>query len=180
VNTATRTAILALVMPVGGLAAQSADSAAISKLLDEVKVHSANAEDDAATLESFTISKLSWQSHATQLNQIEEHVNDLIRDSNQMTSMRDQGSPWQQEAIDRISSLLPEMALHLTVTINHLNDNKSQIHMQPYRDYARMNYTLISKAHHLITDLVDYGEAKVKIDSLDKELQLSTPATTGA
>src|SRR5579863_8311263 len=91
-----RIAVLLLVLPAGLAAAQNPDSAAISKLLQSVRVHAANADDDAATLSTFARSGLDRRHHAWQLNQIREHVNGLIRESNELSSMRDEGSPWQQ------------------------------------------------------------------------------------
>jgi hypothetical protein len=72
------------------------------------------------------------------------------------------------------------MAVHLTATINHLNENPSQTQMQPYHNYVDTNYELISKAHHVISDVVDYGEAKAKAESLEKELQLAAASNAGA
>jgi uncharacterized phage infection (PIP) family protein YhgE len=172
VTTISRLAVLALLLPVGMLAAQNPDSPAVSKFLEEVKSHAALAEDDADTLASYTLSNLDWKTHGNQLNRMKEHVNDLIRESNQLSSMRDEGSPWQQEAIDRISALLPEMASSLTETINLFNTNKNQTKMKPYRDLTKYNQTLIQKAHEIISDFVDYSEAKAKAGALEKELQL--------
>ena len=179
-STVSRLAILALLLPAGFLAAQNPDSAAVSKLLEEVKTHAAIADDDAHTLAAYTLSRLGWQSHSTQLNRIKTHVNALIRDSNQLTNMRDEASPWQQDAIDRISSLLPEMASHLTATINHFNDNPEHTSLKPYRDLAVTNQTIIHKAPEIISDYVDYGEAKAKVDELEKQLQLASAAKTGS
>lgn len=166
-------AVLLLLLPVGRLAAQNPDSAAISKLLQSVKIHAADAEDDAATLSTFARSGLQRRHHAGQLNQIKEHVNNLIRDSNELSSMRDEGSPWQQQAIDRIVQVLPEMADHLTATINHLNDNPKHTKMQPFQEYVRTNETLIHNAHQIISSYVEYGQAKAKAEALEKDLQIA-------
>lgn len=174
----TRIALVALLLPVGTLAAQ-VDSQAISKLLVQVKTHAAEASDDADTLESYTRGNMHYQSHATQINRMKEHVNELIRDSNELNSLRAEGSAWQQEAIDRIQEILPQMASHLTGMINHLNDNKSKTHIPAYREYVRTNQRLINKAYETIENFVDYDEAKAKADSLEKELQLPTEASAG-
>jgi hypothetical protein len=172
VNSISRLAILALLLPISMLAAQNPDSTAVSKLLNEVKSHAALADDDAHTLASYTRSNMDWETHGVKLTLIKEHVNDLIRDSNQMTRMRDEASPWQQEAIDRISLLLPEMASHLTTTINHLTDNMNRTQMPPFQDLLRTNETIIHNAHEIISDYVDYGKAKAKADALERQLQL--------
>jgi hypothetical protein len=173
VNIVSRLAILAVLLPASMLAAQNPDSSAITKLLSEVKTHAAQADDDAHTLASFTQSKLHRRTHGIQLERIKQHVNDLIHDANELSSMRDEGSPWQQEAVDHISGLLPEMAAHMTTTINHLNDNQNRIQMKPYQDLLLTNETIIHIAHEIISDYVDYGEAKTEADALEKDLKLS-------
>ena len=179
-TTISRLAILALLLPAGMLAAQNPDSSAISKLLEEVKSHAALADEDAHTLASFTRSNLHWLSHGDQLEMIKQHVNDLILDTNQLKAIRDEGSPWQQEAIDQIDSLLPEMASNLTATINHLTDNPNKTKFAPYPDLAKANETIIHKAHEIISDYVDYGEAKAKAGALEKQLQLPAASESGS
>jgi hypothetical protein len=172
-------AALVLLIPIGRIAAQNQDSAEITKLLNDVRNHAALAEDDANTLESFTRSKLHSRTHSTQLSGIKEHVNDLIRDSNELSTMRDLGSPWQQSAIDRINPLLREMASSLTSTMVHFNENLNRTQMKPYRELVLNNQTVIRKAHEIISDFVDYGEAKAKAEALEKDLQISSASEPG-
>lgn len=179
-NSIVRMAVATLLLPAGLLAAQKADSKAVNNLLDEVKLHAGQADDDATTLETYSQSNLHWQTHGSRLNQIKSHVNDLIQDSNQLASLREEASPWQQEAIDRISPLLPQMATHLTATIKHFNDHTNQTQMKPYHDYIRENQKLIHAAHEIISDLVEYAEAKAKMDALEKDMQLSAPVSAGS
>ena len=84
-------------------------------------------------------SNVSWQSHANQLQRIKEHVNELGQLNKQLSDSRAEGSPWQQTAIDQVDMRLREMADLLTVTINHLNDNPSKVHMQAFHDYVKAN-----------------------------------------
>jgi wobble nucleotide-excising tRNase len=174
-----RIAILALLLPVGMLAAQTTDSEAITKLMLQVKAHATQADEDAATLESYTRGRMHFQSHATQITRIKEHVNDLIRDSNEMSSIRHLGSPWQQEMIDHVNELLPQISSHLTAMIVHLKENQSRTMLPPFRDYVLQNQRLINKAHEMINDYMDYGAAKSRAEALEKELQLSTDASAG-
>ena len=170
-------ALLTLLAP-AGVGAQNPDSAAISQLLEQVKSHVVQADDDAGTLATFTRSKTHWRTHAAQLEVIRGHVNNLIDDSNQMISMRDEGSQWQQETIDRIGLLLPEISAHMTATIHHLKENQDRTHMKPFREMVLNNEKLIHNAREIISDFVDYGEAKTKADALEKELQLPAAEST--
>ncbi len=172
-----RLALLALLLPAGWLVAQNPDSPAVSQLLASVKNHATLADDDASTLESYTRSNLRWSTHGAQLNKMKDHVNNLIRDANRLSSMRNEASPWQQEAIDRVSALLPEMASYLTETINHFNDKMTRITLQPYREMVLANQKIIHDAREIIADIVDYDKAKARADALEKQLQLPAAAS---
>ncbi|KAA6461922.1 hypothetical protein DYQ86_09765 [Acidobacteria bacterium AB60] len=153
------------------------DSVAINKLLGQVKIHSTLAVDDAATLDSYARSPtISWQSHSGKLRAIKEHVNDLIEDCNQMSSLRGEGSAWQQETIDRINPLLHEIADHLTATVEHLKGNPDQTLMQAYRDYVHTNFELIDNTQKLISDFSSYSRSKDKAQTLEQKLELPTVA----
>jgi hypothetical protein len=154
------------------LIAQKADSAQVSKLLTEIKEHSSLAAHDAELLDSYTRSQVSWKLHAYSLAEIKEHVNDLGRDFNEAQRLREEGSPWQQQAIDQIEPLLKGMAAHLSATIEHLNNNQGRVRMQPYVDYVRANQEYATKTSALIHDFVDYGDAKAKSEQLEQKLQL--------
>ena len=124
-------AVLALLiaMTAPSAAAQTSDSAKVSNLLAQAESHATLLKNDAATLQSFTRSGVSWQSHAGQLEVMKTHVNNLGKVEEQLRDARSEGAPWQQEAIDQINPLLQDMADHLTATINHLNENQGQVHV---------------------------------------------------
>lgn len=176
-TTLKRTTILGILLlsPVFAKA-QTADSPAITDLLQASKQHAVLALQDAETLETYTRSTMPWQSHANRLIHMKEHANDLIKDFNKLSSMRTEAAPWQQEAIDHITPLLQQMSNDLSVTINHFNENKNRVQMPPFPDYARANRELMEKTSRLISDFVDYGEAKAKTDVLEKTMALPVTA----
>lgn len=175
---ASRLAAFALALLSGPfLGAQNPDSARVNELLQQAKEHAATANLNAEKLEGYTRSRLSWQTHATELNRMKENVNELGKDVADLTAARDEGSPWQQEAIDDIDPLLRNMADHLSSMIQHLNDNQAHIHMQPYIDYAKANYEYSDKMLRMIHDYVDYAQAKAKAAELEQKMQI--PATSG-
>jgi|GEM_PF-619246 len=168
---------LALFLAMGSpaIVAQSADSEEISKLLTQAKSHAVLAADDADTLESYTNSTHSWESHSVRLAEMAEHVNAMGKVNKQLSDLSSQGSPWQQIAISRIDPLLREMADQLTATINHLKNNQSKIHMGPYRDYVQANHDVASRTAQMISDFVEYDKAKSKAESLERKLELPSP-----
>jgi hypothetical protein len=155
-------------------AAQTSSSDEISLLLTEARSLAVQAEDDAATLEAYSRSKLTWQSHASRLEQIKEHVNALGKVDRQLNDMRGFGSSWQQKAIAEVHPLLEQTANELTYTINHLTESRSQIHMMPYKNHANDLYDHASRTAELISDYVEYERAKAKADYLQQKLQLAT------
>lgn len=177
-HSALRITAFALALLTGPLlAAQNPDSARINDLLQQAKEHAATANLNAEKLEGYTRSRLNWQTHAIELNRMKENVNDLGKDVADLTAARDEGSPWQQEAIDDIDPLLRSMADHLSSMIQHLNDNQTRIHLQSYKDYAKANYEYTDKMLRMIHDYVDYAQAKSKAADLEQKLQV--PATSG-
>ena len=157
--------------------AQNADSKAINELLKEAESHAILASDDSETLESYTRSHtMSWESHAHRLRTIADHANNLIEDFNKLSSMRDQGSPWQRDAIDRVDPLLKEMADHLNTTIAHFKDNKHRVNMPAFHDYVKANREYMGRTSELISSFVEYGETRAKANGLEASLDLPQAA----
>lgn len=159
--------------------AQNPDSAKITTLLQHAEEHAARANINAERIESYTRSRSTWESHSAELNIMKENVNDLGKDIGELTAARDEGSPWQQEAIDDINPLLRSMADHMTAMMKHLSDNQNRVHMPPYKDYAKANYELSQKLLAMINDYVDYAEAKSKAEALEQKLLLPQQPTSG-
>jgi hypothetical protein len=164
--------VLFLGLGTANLLAQKADSEDISRLLNDAKTQSLQAEWDADQLVAYTRSGVSWQSHSNQLDRMKEHVNALGKLNKELRDQRDAGSLWQQTAIDRTTPLLQEMADTLTATIKHLNDHKSEIQLQQYRDYADANYEVANRMSRMVSDFVDYGKAKSRAVELEQKLEI--------
>lgn len=176
-RTATKVAAALTILALSvAVRAQSSDSSRINDLLKNVKNHAMLATHDAELLESFTRSDLSWESHTGQLSLMKSHVNDLIKDHNDMIAAREDASPWQQKAIDRTDPAVKEIADRLETMINHLNNNKDKIKMPAYKDYVHSSYELISSLDKMVSDFVDYEEAKSKADDLEEKLELASSA----
>ena len=153
--------------------AGTSDSTAINKLLADTRTEASELVRDSSDLDSFTRSKLSWESYANEVQMIRGHVNNAGKLLTQLNDAKSEGSSWQQTAIDRIQPLLKELAANTQATIEHLNANKSKVHMQPFVDYVKANYDLSSELESLVRDLVAYGDAKAKVETLSAKLELN-------
>ena len=164
-------AVAYFVMPPPAEAASIEDSVEISALLTDAKTESLELKSDALEMESFTRSKLRWESHATAITRIKEHVNKVGELVTKLNEARHTGSPWQQDAIGRITPLLKELAANTESTIEHLNNNRDRLHTTEYKNYVVANYDLSKDLAALIGDFVDYGKAKEKFETLQQKLE---------
>lgn len=160
-----------MISPATGVASASiGDSVEISTLLSEAKSEALQLRDDAESMQSFTRSKLSWQSYPGKINEIREHINNTGELLVKLTGARETGSSWQQQAIDHITPVLKELAANTEATIEHINENKTSIHSVQLADYCRVNYELAKELAALVGDFVDYGETKAKFEELQKKV----------
>lgn len=170
-------ALFALVAGPSYANAQNKDSAHISRLLNEARSYAIQLDNDAAELESYSNSNLNWHSHATQLNLMREHVNNLGKLHQQMQELQSQGSPWQQDAINRVDPLLRQMADQLTTTIEHGNQYPNRIHMMKYKNYTHACADLAARTSRLISDIVAYDRAQSRARMLEQDLELPASGT---
>ena len=151
------------------------DSEEVSKLLAEVQTEAMGLKMDAEKMESFTIGKLSWESHAHAVQQIREHVNAAGRLLTKLNENRALASPWQEQAIAEITPLLRELAANTTAVIEHIDANKLRLHSPEYKEYLTANYDVAKELSALINDFVDYGKHKNKFEHLRNKLEVERP-----
>jgi hypothetical protein len=153
-------------------AAQVPDSEQVSKLLSDVKTQAVKLRVDASTMESYTRSGASWQSHSAAVNQMKEHINEAGRQLTKLQEVRESASPWQAKVIDRISPLLRELADNTTNVIQFIKDNPKRLMFPGYKDYIEANADTSSQLASLIGDFEDYGNAKRRLEALASKLEL--------
>lgn len=154
------------ITPAALKAAAATDSADINKLLGDVKSVAAQLKTDSSQMESFTRSKLSWESYAEKVETIKGHINNAGQLVTKLKAAESTGSPAQQETVKRVEPLLQEMANNLTATIQHLNDNKSKVHFPAFTDYVKANYAMATDLDILLRTAIEYGTEQAKFDAL--------------
>ena len=165
-------AVLVIVSPVLWAAQASTDSAEITALLADAKTEAGQLKLDTAEMETFARSTLSWKTFASKISQIKDHVNKVGELTSKMNDARHGGSPWQQQAIDRINPLLQELASNVGATINHLSEHQSLVHSTHYREYVQTNHQQATNLASLISDYVEYGKTKDRMEALSKDLEV--------
>jgi hypothetical protein len=149
--------------------ADNPDSADITKLLTDTRVVATQLKVDSGKMDSFTRSKLSWQSYAAKLDTIKGHINNAGQRLAKLKDAESTGSPWQQTTIKRTEPLLQELADNLTATINHLSENQNKVHFPPFTDYVKANYAMSIDLEEMLRASIDYGTDKAKFNSSPRD-----------
>lgn len=145
---ALRLAALALLVPFASAFAWSKpDAASVSQVLQEVRAHAADANNEANTLDTFVRTNASWQAWAEQLNHVRHHANELFHDYSRLQKIADRGTPNQREAINRMEPIVREMADSLEKTIISLNDNHRGVILPKFKDRIHSDYVTINKLY---------------------------------
>jgi lambda repressor-like predicted transcriptional regulator len=143
----------------------------VTAQLDAAKPILARIKKDAANMASYSqTGGLSWQTHSTALEKIKSDVNELQQNMRGLQSHRTVPSPWQQDAIDRITTLANDLATNMNAAIAQLNKSKSRPTAPPYPEYLKADARIANDLSDEIADVIDYGESKAKMDSLEKQI----------
>jgi hypothetical protein len=155
-------ALFALVAGPSYSSAQNRDSAKISRLLDQADYQAQQANNHADELQSYTYSGVCLQAQAAQLDLIRNDVNKLGKLLAQLHEIQNQGSPSQQDAINRFDPLLRQMAGQLTLTINYLNEHPDRVQMTTYKNYTHECADAASRASRVLSKIVSHDKAQAK------------------
>jgi hypothetical protein len=155
-----------------GLHAQAAtDNPSVTAQLNAAKPIVAKIKKDAAELQSFSLAAgPGWDTHAAVLTRIKDDVNKLQENMRGLQSHRTVASAWQQDAIDRVTSLANDLAANMNSAIDHLNKSKARPIKAPYPEYLKANSRIANDLADEIDATIDYGQAKAKADELGKQL----------
>jgi len=148
------------------------DSEQVSKLLSDAKTQAFQLKEDALTMESYTRSTTTWETHVASIEQMKEHINVAGRTLAKLDDARKTASPWQMTAIDRIRPLLKEIASNTETVIQYINKNPKRLFMTEYKDYIEVNADMADTLAGLVSDFVDYGNTKSRLERLTTKLEL--------
>lgn len=162
------------VIPSTSYAQASTDNASVTAQLTDAKAIVARIKKDAVQMQSYSqTTGLSWQTHATALEKIKGDVNELQQNMRGLQSHRTTASPWQQDAIDRITGFANDLATNMNASIARLNKSKSRPTAPPYPEYLKANTRIVTDLADEIDATIDYGQNKSRLDSLGQQLDSS-------
>jgi hypothetical protein len=152
-------------------AADTPESAQVTKMLAEAKTMALQLRDDAASMQSFNFNPVTRQSHVTAINTIRDEINALGRHQERLQALESEAAPWQATAIERINPYLDEMAGYTMAVIEHLNGD-AQHTFAEYRDYLDANADYSTDLAAMIGDFVKYGGSKRTVEQLGSKLEI--------
>jgi hypothetical protein len=161
-------------IPSTSYAQSASDNPSVTGQLNDAKTTAAKIKKDAVRMQSFAFkSGLNWKTHQDVLDKMKVNVNTLQQNTRGLQSHRAAASPWQQDAIDRITGLANDLATNMNATIDRLNKSKDRPTAPPYPEYLKANAQIASDLSDEINAAIDYAENKVKLDSLGQQLESS-------
>jgi hypothetical protein len=155
-------------------AAEKPDSEQVSNLLSQASTMAFQLKADAETMETFTRTSVSWQSHASAIAQIKEHANALAKQVDKLKAVREDASPWQTTAIDRIGPYLDEMSGYIDAVIENLNQHPERLNTAEYKDYLEANADYASDLANMIGNFLDYGRTRERLERRADKLEVPT------
>jgi len=163
-----------VVIPMTSYAQSASDNASVTAQLNGAKPIVAKIKADAVKMESYAQNTgLSWQTHSVTLGKIKDDVNELQQNMRGLQSHRTTASPWQQDAIDRITGYANDLATNMNATLDRLSKSKSRPTTPPYPEYLKANARIASDLADEIDATIDYGQTKGTLEALGQQLDSS-------
>jgi len=148
----------------------SARASDVSTLFQQARTTANQLNRDAAVMESYTRTKVTWQSHGDQISRIKEHINTAGSILSQLHSAREDAQPWHQDAIDGITPMLKQLAANTESIISRLNESPKLLREPKYVEYLDSNAQLANQLATAIRNVVSYDETKTKMEELETKL----------
>jgi hypothetical protein len=156
------------------VALRNAENQGVRDLLSLAAQQSASLDYDADQMQSLLHSDAAWQTHATLLESVKVHVNQLSLTVAKLQAERSEASTWQQKGIDRVVPLLRELAENTTAAINHINKNQGRPVSGYYSEYLDENAETAHDLNRIISATIEYGHLRNKLEKLEEQIQPST------
>jgi hypothetical protein len=145
-------------------------SAQASQLLQKIQLIAQNLKRDAATLESYRLGQLSWQSHAHQLTLAKQHINGIGVRLENLKAIRDTAEPWQQQATDAIVPVAVQLASRTESAINHLKENRRHLFAPVYTDHVSAIAASADQMKQSVDVFLELASTQDKLDRLHERV----------
>jgi hypothetical protein len=159
--------------PAVASARSAKDSEEFSGFLAQAKTEARQLQKSAEEMNSFAHSRTRWETQAAKIEEIKTHVNKLGEWVIKMNHV-EAASPWQRQAIRDVTPMVEELAANVTMTIYHLGESQDRLVFSSFPEYVAANAELAANTAELLSEYVEYSEAKQTVEDISFELELPT------
>ena len=140
-----------------------------STLMAEIQREAALLRRHADRLESLARNtQISRESHAYHLDQVKLHINAVGKHTVHLQAVREDVVPWQQRAIDKLTSDAIEVAKSTEAAINHLRENRNLLFVSEYRDHLTTIAGHSEDMKQTVDKFLDFEKAQCKLQQLEE------------
>lgn len=144
-----------------------------STLFSEIRTETAEMNRHAETLGTFAWKpQISWQGHAFYLNRVKGHINNVGERIAELQRISDHVQPWQQKAIEQLTSHALQLASSTSAAIVYLSDNQGRLFVTEYRDHLTNLAERSDAVKETVDKYRDYEKAQDRFQRLQNEMEL--------
>ncbi len=149
-------------------------SVRVSILLAEIKKEMAELGPHAEALGAIAGNpQYGWQSHASHLDEVKDHINAVRRRIIDLHRIRRSVLPWQDQAILEVDSHAAKVAASTQAALLYLRENKNGLFATGYRDHLTTIAGSSMDLKKTVDKFLDYDKAQQKVRQLESELELA-------
>jgi hypothetical protein len=146
-------------------------------IFKEVALETRQAMDQADRLMSLEVDpNVSRETHAAQLNDLKDEINDIGAKLCRLETIRRMVSPWQQRVIDQVATTSRLMVDNAQDAIALCNDNPEELKFPTYWHYTNNLYNESRTLTRSIENAVKFARVAKEYRSLGHELGARNPS----
>jgi hypothetical protein len=161
-------AMLAVELPLSSaaFAVKQSPSIEVSILMGRARADAVQADKDITVLETYLLANIPWQTHFLRLEAIQVDVNNLLKDLKQLNAIKEEATPSQQDAINRLDPKVHDMDFNIRTAMKSLYRNSNTVNTPVFTDQVRASRLLINSIFN-----VTHAEGQKDNTLLAKESQ---------
>lgn len=145
-----------------------------SRLLSEIQDEAVGLTRNAGQLEALARHpQYNWQTHAVYLDAVKGHINAVGDRTAELQRIKANALPWQQQAIEQVTSHAVQVAAHTQAAILYLNDNHNRLFVPEYKDHVATIADSSQSMSQTVDEFLEYEQAQQKFQRLQTRLELA-------
>lgn len=114
---------------------------------------------------------IAGKSHAFHLDRVKSHINAVGERTAELQQIRYAVLPWQERAINEVTSHAAQVAASTQAALVYLNENKGRHFSPEYRDHLTAIADSSEAMKQTVDKFLDYEKTQQKFQRLQSELE---------